>query len=231
MIEMPKQGTLIAGIPFDKNRRGQYWVFVVYPDSAPADWQENLAKQVEFVVSPLHDKDLTAAGEPKKAHYHVLCVWPNATTWNNAFSFCNMLNCPCCIPCSNLRLQYDYLTHKNDPNKAQYSESDIKCFNGFSIAKYINLTAQEVTTALTNVTKLCRDLQIIEYSDLIFYLLDNEMYNELDVAQRHTIYLTALIKGIWRTSHRYTIDPATGEVLDITNTPKEKLNEEVVGDE
>lgn len=216
MLEMPKEGTLISGIPFQKNRRGQYFCFVIYPESLPFDWLENLSKQVEFTLSPLHDRDLTAAGEPKKPHYHLICVWPNPTTWGNAFYLCNMLNCPCPIPCATIRLAYEYFTHKNDPNKAQYDPADIKDYNGFALAKYVNLTTSEVNNYLTEITKLCRDEVITEYSDLIFYLIDNEMYNELDVAQNHTLYLTALIKGIWRRNHTYELNPETGEVIDTT---------------
>lgn len=221
MLEMPKKGTFISGIPFDKNRRGQYWSYVIYPDSLPADWKENLSKQVEFTISPLHDKDFTAKNEPKKAHYHVICVWPNATTWGNAFTLCNIMNCPCCIPCSNLRLSYDYFTHKNDPNKAQYDPSEIEDCNGFAISKYAALTSQEVNSTIKDLTLLCRELNITDYSMLMFYLYDNEMYDAADVASRHTIYFTALIKGIWRSNRVFDIDPETGEVIDITKQKKE----------
>ena len=52
------------------------WAFVVYPESAPSDWIEQLQLSgAQFAISPLHDKDLNATGEPKKAHWHVIVVY------------------------------------------------------------------------------------------------------------------------------------------------------------
>ena len=52
------------------------WAFVVYPESAPENWIEQLQLSgAQFTISPLHDKDLNATGEPKKAHWHVIAVY------------------------------------------------------------------------------------------------------------------------------------------------------------
>ena len=52
------------------------WAFVVYPESAPSDWIEQLQLSgAQFAISPLHDKDLNATGEPKKAHWRYCGLW------------------------------------------------------------------------------------------------------------------------------------------------------------
>ena len=49
-----------------RNVKKRNWAFIVYPDSAPADWQEILRQTgLQCVVSPLHDSDLDPTGEPK----------------------------------------------------------------------------------------------------------------------------------------------------------------------
>ena len=54
-----------------QNVKKRNWAFVVYPESAPEDWIEQLQKTgLQCAVSPLHDKDTDPTGEPKKAHYH-----------------------------------------------------------------------------------------------------------------------------------------------------------------
>ena len=49
---------------------------VVYPESAPENWQETLAGEfIPSFISPLHDKDINPGGEPKKPHYHVILMF------------------------------------------------------------------------------------------------------------------------------------------------------------
>ena len=46
--------------------RKRNWVFVLYPDSAPENWREQLREMlVPGFVSPLHDKDVNADGDRK----------------------------------------------------------------------------------------------------------------------------------------------------------------------
>ena len=62
----------------------RYWAFVLYPDSAPSDWQEQLQMLgVTAAISPLHDKDLNADNEIKKEHYHIILCYNGPTTYNN----------------------------------------------------------------------------------------------------------------------------------------------------
>lgn len=212
---LPKKGELIAGIPFDPRRSGNKFEYIVYPESAPADWIEILKNQGYcFCVSPLHNADTTGQGEHKKDHYHLLIVWPNAPTkWQTAATVCDITKGPICIPIVSLRLKYDYLTHKNDPNKAQYDPKDIQCINGFAISNFESLTNDETQKIMNDLSKMCYEQHITEYSDLIFYLLENEMTDSLKVAQSHTIYFSAICKGIWRKCGHYEIDTDTGEVI------------------
>lgn len=213
-----KKGTIIAGIPYDPRKSGKAWEFIAYPDSVPENWIENLTQfGVEFAISPLHDRDISANGEPKKPHWHVICIWPNGTKWQTATTVCDIVHGPCCIPCANIRTKYDYLIHKNDANKAQYDPADIIHGNGFAISKYETLTSAEVNAKVIECTKLCREMQFTEYADLLFHLLDCEMFDEFDVVSNRTIYFTALIKGIWRKGAQYKVDPSTGEVLEDSN--------------
>ena len=57
------------------------WGAVVYPESAPEDWEEILKlKGISWARSPLHDSDINPTGEPKKAHYHIIISFPGPTT-------------------------------------------------------------------------------------------------------------------------------------------------------
>lgn len=47
--------------------RSRTWAFEVYPDSADPDWLKYLGESlIHCYVSPLHDKDIDADGNPKR---------------------------------------------------------------------------------------------------------------------------------------------------------------------
>ena len=229
-IKVPQEGAKIGGgITFSQRYNTTAWQFIVYPESAPENWRETLETMGNpFAVSPLHnlDENESAEGGPelKKEHWHMLMVWSNPTTWLNAIRVAETLHAPIPLPVSNIRNRYDYFTHKNDPHKHQYDPAEIEHHCGFNIAEVASLTSAEVLSIKTELTKICREMVITEYSDLIFYCIDNNMMQELDVAQNNTVYFTALCKGIWRTSdklQRYAVDVRTGELVERQNLPEE----------
>lgn len=69
---------------YDEKRadwRARAWTCVVYPESAPKTWKEDLHSQgIAYDISPLHDKDKNAEGEYKKPHHHVVIDWGAGST-------------------------------------------------------------------------------------------------------------------------------------------------------
>lgn len=171
-----------------KSTKKRNWAFVLYPESAPADWLERLKLSgLMGAVSPLHDKDINADGEPKKAHYHIILVYAGPTSFNVVNSLCESLNQPIPQPLESVRGYYRYLTHKDNPEKYQYSDTDIVTFGGFDYRDYVEMTKSEVLKCIRSVQALIRDNDISEYSDLLDLLDDNDMVEEYDVASSHTM--------------------------------------------
>lgn len=191
-----------------ENVKKRNWAFVLYPESAPADWREQLTKSgIQAAVSPLHDRDLNADGEPKKPHYHVILVYGNPTTYNNVKSFTNgKLGQTVPQPLEQVRGYYRYLTHEDNPEKEQYSKSEIQLINGFDIRDFVEMTKSEVTRYKRELLDFIRDNNLIEYSDLLDILLDGgEATADLfEVASNHTLFLTKYIA-----SRRYKITGCT----------------------
>lgn len=187
-------------IKYDPKLKKRTWKCVFYPESLPTDWLEVLqSTDLPFCISPLHDKDVNEdqEGTQKKPHYHIIITYNNTTTWKNVKeSICDLLGQPRPMPSDNIKLAYRYLWHADNPEKYQYSEEDVQCFNGFNIHNYIALTSEEVKTYMNECTLMIRDFNIKEYSELIFFLIDNEMFEHLNVAQSHTIYFNALIRSM-----------------------------------
>ncbi|EMH45272.1 plasmid replication protein, partial [Helicobacter pylori GAM96Ai] len=60
---------------------------------------------------------------------------------------------------------YEYFTHKNDPEKAQYSETDIELFNGFDINDFKSLKE----LALYKKAMLNEIFSFVELNELISF--------------------------------------------------------------
>lgn len=173
------------------------WAFVVYPESAPEDWRERLQKTgLQCAISPLHDKDTNPDGEPKKPHYHVILVYGSPTTYNNVKALTNgQLGQTAPQPLEQVRGYYRYLTHADNPEKAQYSAGDIQLINGFDIRDYVEMTKSEVMRYKRELLVFVRDNDIMEYADLLDILINGgeSTADLLEVASNHTLMLTKYI--------------------------------------
>lgn len=170
------------------------WTFVLYPESAPSDWIERLKLSgLMAAISPLHDKDLNPTGEAKKAHHHVLLVYSGPTTYNAVAKFTASLNATVPQALESVRGMYRYFSHKDNPEKYQYDERDIIAVNGFNIADLVELTKSEVNALKMQILAIIRDVGITEYSGLIDFLTDNEMFAECDVAFNNTLFFNTYI--------------------------------------
>lgn len=171
------------------------WACVVYPESLPENWLELLTLTgLQVAISPLHDKDLEADGQsPKKPHYHLILIYGNPTTYNNVKNLTDKLNAPRPIPLEQVRGYYRYLTHKDNPEKYQYDEKDIKTLNGFSVLDFVELTTSEVDEISKNLLALIREKTILEYSDFVDYVMNNLSNNDFNVAINHTFFFNTYI--------------------------------------
>jgi hypothetical protein len=187
-----KQGKPLVDI------KSRNWVFIVYPESAPKNWQEMLQEtRLRMAISPCHDKDVDENGtddHAKKAHYHVILCWDGgSTTYSVVKRITDSLNAPMPQVCGSVRGSYRYLTHKDNADKYQYDERDIVNLNGFNILDYTELTSREIDEIFIKLTELARYSSISEYDEFCNYLLDNGQYAEFSIARKNTIYFDKYI--------------------------------------
>lgn len=179
-----------------KNVKKRNWAMVLYPESAPEDWRDQLRKTgLQCAVSPLHDKDTNADGEPKKSHYHVILCYSGPTSFSVVERLTKQLGQPIPQPLEQVRGYYRYLTHADNPEKAQYSAAEIETINGFDIRDFVEMTKSEVTRYKRELLAFIRDNDLMEYADLLDVLLDGgETTADLfEVASNHTLFLTKYI--------------------------------------
>lgn len=118
---------------------------VVYPESAPVDWLTVLdSLHVPAFVSPLHDADVNADNTPKKAHYHVLLMFSSVKTVEQAKEAITAIHGVGCETVSTVRGYARYLVHADNPEKAQYSKSDVRAFGGADYDAVTHLPTDDV---------------------------------------------------------------------------------------
>lgn len=181
-----------------KDVKKRAWTFVLYPESAPADWRDILqATGLPFAVSPLHDRDLNATGEPKKPHHHLILVYSGPTTYACVEHLTASLSQPVPQPLEAVRGMYRYFTHADNPEKAQYDSREILTVNGFDISNFVEISAGEVLAIKQRVlSDIIRPLELSEYSDLVNYLMDNELSVEFEVVSNNTLFFNAYLRSV-----------------------------------
>lgn len=176
------------------NIKKRNWAFILYPESAPENWIELLQKTgLQCAISPLHNKDKDPTGTLKKAHYHIIACYSGPTSYNVVKALTDSFNASIPQALEQVRGYYRYLTHKDNPEKYQYNESDIKTVNGFNISDFVELSKSEVLEIKKKLQQLIRNLNIFEYSDFMDYLQDNDLNVEYEVASNNTYFFEKYI--------------------------------------
>lgn len=85
---------------------------------------------------------------------------------------------------------YRYFRHADNPEKYQYKEEDYKFYNGFNPADLLSET--DKNRIKWDIGKLIIDNDILEYSDLCDYLMEEGYYQEYFVTINSTIHFKAL---------------------------------------
>lgn len=149
--------------------RTRNFASVVYPESAPEDWQGILAAQlVPSLISPLHDKDLDAEGKLKKPHYHVLLLFSGVKTREQAAAVFAMIGGVGCEQVNSARAYARYLIHADQSDKAQYDRRDIVALSGADYESLARLPDDRYK-AISEIVDFCSRNDMNSYSDLLEY--------------------------------------------------------------
>lgn len=131
------------GVSYGKGRTRNF-ACVVYPDSAPDNWQTIIAEsKIPCFISPLHDSDKNPTGEDKKAHYHVLTMYDTVKTVEQASEFFESFGGVGHEVVSSVRAYARYLCHLDNPEKHQYSPEDVKAYGGANYSHIIGTMADK----------------------------------------------------------------------------------------
>lgn len=152
-----------------RDNRGRNFATIVYPDSAPENWQEILAGLfVPAFISPLHDKDLNPTGEPKKPHWHVMLMFEGKKSDEQVREMFAQIGGVGLDKVNSIRGYARYLCHMDNPEKAQYAPEEVRALCGADYTGIIGLVTDKYK-AIGEMIDFCEDNGIISYSELLKY--------------------------------------------------------------
>lgn len=156
--------------------RTRIWAAVVYPDSAPENWRDILdGYHVEWAESPLHEYDANPTGERKKPHWHIVLSFDGPKSFDQVKEILAPLNCPIPQRCHSLKGAVRYFAHLDNPEKFQYSVSDIKAHGGFDLSDAFAPTATQRYEIIAEILAFVRENHVTEFQDLMDYALSKKM--------------------------------------------------------
>ena len=194
--------------------RTRNWAIVLYPESAPDNWRNLIDDMhIEWVESPLHDKDINATGEVKKAHWHILLMFGGVKSYEQVKELTDSLNAPIPERCHNAKAMVRYMAHLDNPDKAQYSINDIKSHGGVDLAELLRPSSSERYTIINEMITYVRDNAITEFQDLMDYARMNEFDRWFPLLCDNSAYVVG--QYIKSQRHRQIkVNPNTGEVIN-----------------
>lgn len=180
--------------------------FLVYPDSAPANWVEILREQrVPFIVSPLHDKDKDLGERdgdlcelPKKPHYHVAILCDGNKPQSYFDDLAKSVNGTYSWKIQNLRSMLRYFCHLDNPEKYQYSVNEMRSFCGASVKDAMQMEGTELTQECKRIQTFVKQMHFTNFHEFTDYLNENHLDDWYHiVTSQRTAYFSAYCRDIY----------------------------------
>lgn len=188
---------------YDAKRAGKRhlsWTAVVYPESAPEGWRDIIDEtHIEWVESPLHDRDTNPDGTAKKAHWHILLMFSSVQTVEQVQELLEPINCTIPIPCKSSKGLVRYMAHLDNPEKFQYQVSDIRAHGGADIGELLRPTATDRYEIIAQMIAWVRENNIMHFIDLMEYSMQHERDTWFPVlCDSSAFVLKECIKSNWQ---------------------------------
>lgn len=162
-------------------KRTRNWGTIIYPPNGvdettcPENWADILGSLgVRAVASPVHDKDIAANGEYKKPHRHVLIAYDGVKSAAQVREIVDKIGGVGVEPINSLYAQVRYLTHMDNPEKAQYSTLDVLTFGGFEYKRYASTKEDEeraTSGCMAEIMNASIEYGIYDFAGMADYLM------------------------------------------------------------
>ncbi len=196
-----------------KDERSRNWTFILYPDSAVEHWRTVLDDlHIQWIESPLHEADINGDGSQKKPHWHIILLFEGNKSYEQIKEITDSVKGTVPFKVASIRSTVRYLAHLDNPDKHQYSITDIIAHGGADVADYLRATTSSRYQMIDEMTRFIDDNNITEYRDLVRYARQNEPDWFYLLCDSATYFISAYIKSC---RHRViAVDKETGEVIE-----------------
>lgn len=184
----------------EKDGRARAWAMIVYPESAPENWKEQLDNEHITWACVLHDKDANPDGTKKKAHYHVLLLFEGKKSYEQIKEISDSLHAPVPQRVTSVRGMVRYMIHMDNPEKYQYDRAAIEPHGGIDIDKYFELSVSQVEEVLSDMSSFILENGVDNFGDFISYCLSPQAPEGWFgvAATRATMYLNKVIDSVYQ---------------------------------
>lgn len=192
--------------------RMRIFATIIYPESAPENFRELISQtHVQALLSPLHDRDRFirddgSEGEIKKPHYHLLMYFSGKQSKENVLEMVERFGGVGLEIVKSKSGYSRYLCHLDNPEKPQYSPTDVRAFSGANFIKWSELESDPMLF-VADIQDFIERHDVISFYQLCKYCRQYkpEWYKVL--ATRSTIYFERYIKSrAWEGSYRNDSD-------------------------
>lgn len=174
----------------NQKRKSSNWLILIYEESVNENYIEILrSQQIRCVISPLHDKDLNEDGTPQKPHRHILIHFNGGRRLEDIEFIIESINAyqHCEIVMDALK-SYEYLFHKNEPDKHHYNENELIYINS-NKSDYIFLPYRDIAIYIN-------ENNLLTFNGLIDTLIKNEDHKLLEYVASNCYYVQSYQKAI-----------------------------------
>lgn len=200
-------------------KRYRNFTAIVYPDcvNTPSNWMDILRDlQLQFFISPLHDKDLNPTGELKKPHYHVILMFDSTKTREQAIEVFDTVGAV--VPpkiadkdmfiVSSLRATARYLCHIDNPDKYLYPIEKVSSIGGADYISIIEMACDKYT-ALTEMEEFCEKYNVMSFFALCRYAsLHRQDWSKI-LKDSGSIYMREYLQ-----SRKWSIENNCADIID-----------------
>lgn len=186
-----------------KDIRATSYNFILYPENLAKNWRDIISSfGYAWALSPLHDHDIYESdkapdkngngghkkGDIKKPHFHGTIYFGRGTK-KSVKQVSELLNQALIDdtyilepqPSRDMQASIQYFVHMNDKGKYQYSKDDVRAFNGFNVAYYLNGNG-DIDKDLLEIYKFIDANELFNFHELVVNVIENrpELFKTLN---------------------------------------------------
>ena len=120
------------------------------------------------MISPVHDKDINPDENNtlKKPHYHVLLMFDSVKTYKQVTEITEEVKATIPQIVHSPKGLARYMTHMDNPEKAQYKTEDIVALNGADLSELLKPSSQDRYSMIREMLQFINDnLSLIHISE------------------------------------------------------------------